>query len=272
MAAKKKITTTEEIIEDPPKEYSDIHNKTIREVVEDATTEPAEEKPPVVVKEAKPPEPEEETIEFDPEDFKKKTIAEAADTIIARISGTKDNPNEKDKELLSPWQKEKRNPRDYDEIAEWAVQKAQIMADKRAKEAQDSSEKQKQAYAQSQKENADRINSFIDKELGELYEEGKLPKVKNKDDARDPGIMARQALFKTMLDVNQKLTSEGKPAEYSIYKIFTKYYKSPTRQPAGADAPISIGRSGQNDTDSDQQINYLKDIHKKSFYELLRGR
>jgi len=277
MASRK--TTTTVVEEETPKketEYDKLHDNSMRDVVEETVT-PKDDKP--APKKDKPKDkatvqvnPDEEEVDFDPEEFRKKTIAEAADTIIARIAGVKDDKNEKDRELISPWIKEKRNPRDYDEIAEWAVQKNQILQERRAREQEEQTKQQKAAYEAAQKENADRINAFIDKELGELVQDGKIPKIEDEKNPKDPGVIARQALFKAMLDVNQQLSKEGKPLEYSIYKIYSKYYKSPSRQPAGADAPVSVASRGTSETSTDDQIDYIRDIRRKPWHQILRGK
>lgn len=263
MPKKKVITTTEEVVDEAPKEYTDLHDKPMRQVVEE-TIEPEEEKP---VQKVEPPKEEGETIEFDPAEFKKEVTAQAQKEIIERITGTKEKKSEDD-ELTSPWKKENRNPKDYDEIAEWAVQKKAVLDQRAQVAAVEKNKKDMETYQAQQGEQTKRINDYIDRELEELYEEKKIPRIKDKDDVNDPGIVARKALFQSMLDVNDQLRKDNKPAEYSIYKIFTKFYKSPSRQPAGADAPVSLGRSRASEGDT-EQVKYA-DIHRKSWGELLR--
>jgi hypothetical protein len=78
----------------------------------------------------------------------------------------------------------------------------------------------------------------------------------------------RKELFKTMLDVNTERQKEGKAPIYSIKEVFYEHYKK-DKQPAGADAPISMGK-GVNPPE-EKDINYAE-VHKKSFADILMGK
>ena len=253
--AKKKTTVIEEEI---PNEYKDIHETSIEDIVG------APSKEEKAVEESKAPETllkeevKEEEIPFDPEAYKKEVLAEAAE-LIEKTTGTKEVKNEVDTELQSPWAKENRTPKDYEEVADWAVEKKAIL-DKRAQEEYTKQQaEQKKIAEETNKKQIDDFNKFVDEQLNDLYASGKLPKDED----------SRKALFQAMLDVNVARSKAGKAPIYSIKEIFYEHYKAPNAQPAGADAPVSPSRSGAG-TDM-KELDY-NDIHKRSFFDILSGK
>lgn len=219
-----------------------------------------EKKPEETPKEEPKEEPKKpEETEIDEDEFTEKVSKSVADRLAKQITGQDEKKKDDvDQELVSPWTKEGRNPKDYDEIADWAMQKKEVLDKRRAVEEQKATEEQNQQKAQQEEaqraadeERAKSFNQVIDDELDELYTNNKLPRVKDKDDANDPGVVARKALFQTMLDVNMKRKAEGKPAIMSVSRIFHTYYTPPTQQRPGADAPISMGQGAPEETDPD---------------------
>lgn len=265
--AKKKVTTVTEEVDDAPEvKYDDIHKKDMDEVVADAVTTPDEEN--VVEKKAKEPketpkeEKKEEEIEFDPEKLKQEAKDEVKQEMADILTGKK---GEEKKDEYEEWAKkvfdETGKPPNWKQAAEFIKDKAkaEIKEEEKAKEKEvaDKQEADKKQEANVTKE----WNTFIDRELEELYAENKLPRIINAEDKNDPGVVARKALFTTMYETNQKLIAEGKPIEYSVYKIFHRYHKAPNAQPAGADAPISAGSgSGASGAEPEDAVNY-KEIH-----------
>lgn len=198
--------------------------------------------------------PKEEPKAIDEDELTEKISKAVSDKVLKQMTGEDEKKKgDADQELVSPWTKEGRNPKDYDEIADWAMTKNEILSTRKAEESerqrqeQETQQKQVQeeqdkTQKQIQEEQAKAFNQVIDDELDELYTNNKLPRIKNKDDAKDPGVIARKHLFQTMLDINNQRKEEGKPAIMSVSRIFHTYYKPPTTQPAGADAPISLGQ------------------------------
>lgn len=261
MANKKKTTTVTE--EEVP--YEEIHEKSMQELAEDKI----EEKEPVKAEEKtpEPPKEVEKEIEFDPEQLKREAAEQATNALLERLTGVKEKKNEQDEELMSPWAKEGRNPKDYEEIADWAVSKKQILDDRRAKELEVTTQKQREDQAKVEKEKEQGFLSFVDEELGELYEFGQLPKIKDASNQNDPGVVATNALLQTMATVNAERNSKGLPLIYSVNKIYHHFYKAPNRQPAGADAPVSGSRGASASEPDDNTFVYARD-HKKSFQQL----
>jgi hypothetical protein len=274
--ARKKVTTVTE--EDVPEgvDYKKMHDQDISEVVSDATKpEPPEDN--AVEKKAKEiPKKDDEEVdveleELDTEALKKEAAAEAKKQVIEALQ---DKPKEEVDEYEA-WAKkvfdETGKQPNWKQAAEFIKENAkrEIRAEEEAKAKEE--EDKKATQAEEEKKVTSDWNAFIDRELDDLYAESKLPKIKDANSATDPGVVARKALFQTMLDVNTKLQSEGKPIEYSIYKIFHKYYKAPNRQPAGADAPIAGGTGGNaapEDKVSYQELkkpwhSFLSDLVKK---------
>lgn len=265
MANKKKTTT---ITEEEVPAYEDIHEKTMQELAEDKVEEKEEvrepEKPVEEVKEEVRTEP---VPQFDPEQLKREAAEAATNALLERLTGVKEKKNEGDEELTSPWAKEGRTPKDYEEIADWAVSKKQILDDRRAKEVEANTKEAREASEKVEREREQGFLTFVDEELKELYEEGRLPKIKDANNPNDPGVVATNSLLQTMATVNAERNTKGQPLIYSINKIFHSHYKAPNRQPAGADAPVSGSRGASSNEADDTTFVYARD-HKKTFQQL----
>jgi hypothetical protein len=68
-----------------------------------------------------------------------------------------------------------------------------------------------------------------------------------------------------MVDVNVARVKEGKDPIMDIELIAYKYYKPKAVQPAGADAPVSMGKQSGGTEDA-QEMDY-REIHGKSFLD-----
>lgn len=244
--AKKKV----EFVAEVPDKEEELDYKEIHETkVEDIVGTPTPEEPKEVKEEPKvePEEKKEEGVDFDPDALTQKISEETAKRIIEATTKKEEPKVEVDEELISPWAKEGRAPKDYEEITDWAIKKAKIL-DKREAEAealkQEEVKKQTEEYNKAQIE---QFNKYTDEQLSDLKAAGKI---KTADE--------QKALFQKMLEVNQARAKEGKSPIYSVKEIFYEHYTPPTAQPAGADAPISPGASTVES--ESKEINYLKDV------------
>ena len=270
---KKKTTVIEEEV--PEVKYEDVHDKDMSEVIKDSEPEnPIETKAKEIKETPKEEEPKEEVeeVKFDAEKFQEETIEKVskatADKITRALGGEETTDVQKDKyqEIADKFTSEKGRPPTWHELVPFIVEeaKASIKADQE-KYAQDQAEKDKQ-LKEIESENLQKVNEVLDEELTELYASNKLPKIVDKEDQNDPGIVARKALFQTMLEVNAQREKEGKPLIYSVHRIFNNYYKAPG-QPAGADAPVSVG---DNKVGESPSTYTYKDI-KRPWSEIISG-
>lgn len=284
----KKQKTAAEETQELVQKIQDDEIKKIDVSFEDLEEEPKTEEPSTeiekkveekrVVPEDKEEQKVEKETEIDEDQLTDKISKRVADTLVKQLTGTADKPaDSEDQELVSPWKKEGRNPVDYDEITEWAVKKIEILSERRQEAERKAKEEQEALTAQQQEElkkyqeeQNKAFNQVIDDELDELYTNNKLPRIKDKDDPKDIGVIARRALFQTMLDVNEKRRAEGKQPIMSVSRIFHTYYKQPSLQPAGADAPISMGQGSAEATDPDEYsyTDLKKDQRKWGFFRL----
>ena len=291
------------------KEYQDLHNKSLQQIMLDEQRaareeenkaidtanpidtdnvnrdEPKEEKPTPPVEEAK------EEPKVDVEAITKKAVEEALATARAeeakRLEETKQKEEEaKQKELLKDdlvpaWVKEERQPASYEEIAAESkrIAKLETLAEIDAREAQrtqqaEAQRKQEEERANSvqkqQEEFNKQLQSEMDLDLNDLYSGNKLPKIADANNPNDEGILARNALFQAGIQVNQERATKGLPPIRSIKLIYYEHYKAPGQQPAGANAPV-MGNAAPpaNPNPSDDEYNWARD-HNKSPRQLLR--
>lgn len=261
--AKRKVTTIEEDIDEKDTNYQDLHRKDMDEVIRDAHA-PVEEPVNPVEEKAKDIKPDEEEVEVELEELDEKKLkdeaaAQAKAEILEALKGKDADSTQQNVDEYDAWAKkvfaDTGKPPNWKQAADFIkdITKRDILKEQQEKAEKD--EADRKAKKDAEESQAKTINEFIDRELDELYDEGKLPKVVNKDDEHDPGMVARRELFQTMYNVNQKLTAEGKTPEYSVYKVFHKYYKAPS-QPPGADAPVMGGNTGVVSNDQSENINY----------------
>src|SRR3990167_6248738 len=163
----------------------------------------------------------------------------------------------------SPWAKEGRNPRDYDEIAEWS---AQLMEKKQTEaKAQEQTETTEREAAQvaAQAERATSFNKYWDTQLNELFEGGRIPPITDVKNENDPGVVARKDLFTKMIEVNEQRVKDGKEPIYSLKEIFYEHYSN---EEPGMSAPVSAGR-GTVPAEG-EQYEY---VGKQSFFDILKS-
>ena len=266
------VDTTTVSTTEPEVKYEDIANKSVDEVIKDVEQAAAESPNPVEQKAEEVKELEKAAeVEFDPEKFKQDIVNEMRNVIVDNMSGksAEDKKEAVDKWsefAKTTWEKENRNPT-YTEALQFVKEqtKEELKAEQQ-QEAKAQEDQQKEA-ATKQEETSKFINELIDDELNELYTTGKLPRITDPNDQADPGVVARKALFQTMLEVNQKRQAEGKPTIYSVHRIYNTYYKPP-QVPAGADAPVAGGNRATAPESS--EVKY-SEIHGKPISSFLDG-
>jgi len=253
-------------VEPPEVDYNDIHTTPIEDIL---SAPSAEEEP---VKDEKVEEPVKETpkeevtyeeVPFDPETYKKQLrdeiLGEASKLVEKTVPAPKaDQP---DDELVSPWDKEKRTPKDYNEITDWAIQKQQILNKRAEAEHQKEVENQKKVAEDQNKQQIESFNKYTDELLNDLRNSGKLAKVVNPNDPNDPGVIAQKALFQKMLDVNIERQKQNKQPVYSVKEIYYDHFQNVKPEPEevpGADAPVSPSKASPS-TET-KELDYVKDI------------
>ena len=229
------------------------------EVTPEAPAETTTETPTVKVEpKEEPQEPEVDISAIEAEVTKK-----VSERIIKTLTGGSEEEIKGALGEQSPWAKEGRNPKDYDEIAQWATELALKKQEAvKAQETEDAKEKEKEA-AKLQTERAEAFNKYWDTQLNELYEGGKLPKIKNAEDENDLGVKARKALFSKMIEVNEQRTKEGKEPIYSLKEI---YYEHPINEEPGMEAPVSAGRGAVPAEGEGYEY-----VGNKSFLDIIKG-
>lgn len=277
------------------REASEFLGETVKngQIVEKETENKVEKKAKATAKESKAKSDtkeivkEDEGVDFDPDKFKADIVAE----LDKRIPGTKQEKEEvKEKkdaleEYLAKAKAEGRNPtwseairvvaeigsnQAYERIkAEQAAEKAK--ADEEAKTQQETAA----AVQKQQEEYQAYLNKNIDEDLSDLYSLGKLTRIQNPEDPNDSGVKQRKALFQAMFDLNTKRAAEGKRPVTSVKEVYYEHFEDPLKQPAGANAPVSIGK-GSIAPDDNSKYSYW-DIHgtpnrPKDFVDIARGR
>lgn len=239
--------------------------------------EPAEETP---AEETPVEETPEVKVEIAPEEIAAEVKSEFTKKILDAIGMT--TREAVDEDLLPPWEKEKRNPKSYGEIAEWSAELADKRAEQRkAKEAEDAKAVEA-GNVEAQTTYNQALNRAWDEQLDEMREAGLIPRVDatvaaklkarkelTEDEKADPGLAAQRRMFEIMYNVSQERGKVGKSPITSLKEVFYEYYSKEEDQPAGADAPISGGEKavahGRNN-----ELDY-DDIRTKDFYTLIRG-
>lgn len=244
-------------VEEPKEEvvdYKEVHETDIKDIIGAPETEEHEtvEEPKI---EEKP-----EEKEFDPDKFKEE-ITKDLEAKIAESNKQEVVEAKGDDELISPWAKEGRTPKDYEEVADWGIQKARVLSEREeAHKAELQAEETKKAEEYNLKQ-IENFNKYTDMQLQDLKEAGKIT---TPDE--------RKELFQTMLDVNTARQKENKPPVTSIKEIFYEHYKPvKNQQPAGADAPVSSAKQSGISSD-EKEVNYIKDVRNKSLIDILMGK
>lgn len=166
---------------------------------------------------------------------------DAAQKLIEEQTGSK-----KDADEQYPWEKEDREPTQR-EVLDYVAERTIQLQDERKAE---SERVQKEQQNQNIEENKKIWNGNIEFLESNNY----IPKVVNKEDKDDPGLLARTKLFEQAVLHN----------ELDLEKVYWRYIKpNEGKQPAGADAPIARGANADTEPKKDDDEFYYDDIHNK---------
>jgi len=255
----------------------DIQDKSLEETVADELKEADKETPEETPKET-PKESEKEeksdkedktpAVEVDEKEIADKLKAEFMEDIRKKLGfDKKDEEKAKEEGLTPPWIKEKRNPKDYNEVAEWGA----TIAENKIKQQQEAQQQKQQQAVESQKARKQQLNEYWDEQLKELRELNKIPSVQDNTNPRDAGVSAEADLFTQLTDFNKKRIAEGKDQLLNLKEFAAYHYKPKREQPAGADAPVGGAGYVPPPTGGDEDFKY-EDIHKKSLEDIISGK
>jgi len=253
--------------------YKEVHEETPKEIAENKVV--PEEKPAEPTEEEKAKIATDEKAKADEEAAKKaeeeeKAVApeELAEDISQRLAeklSPKEKEEAKDKytEFFEKVKAEKGREPNWIELSQFIEDQAIAANEKKQEEAKKAEDVRKEEENKATEAFTKRFNAQLDEELEELYKSGNLTAIKDPKNPSDQGIIERKALFQAMLDTNAKRATEGKDAILSIARIFYGgYYTKPNAQPAGSEAPVSMGTGTPSGGEGEQEIDYNKDVKK----------
>jgi hypothetical protein len=267
MAKKKTVTTVEEV-DEPQLTPAEIQAQRIsderatkflgEEVKDGKVVEPKEEVKEEVKEPEAPKEDETETVEFDPEAFKKEVAEQTRKELLETLQGNNKKETEENVDAYVKYQEEfnKTNNRQptWFEVAkfmeEQALERLEAKQAAKAKEAEEERNKQAEVV----QKNTEETNKYIESTLNELYENEKLPQIQNKEDKDDYGLKVQHALIEKVVEVNSKRIQENLPPK-TLKEIFYEDFELPRKEVAGANAPTNMGRGGYT-PDETQELDY----------------
>lgn len=208
------------------------------------------------------------------------------DEILNKDKDIQEKQKEAD-ELVASWDKEKRLPKDYQELISETMRISDVKMEQRLRtqrneEAKKRDEVEKERVAKettTKTEEARKLEDFnkaIASDLDEIYNAKLLPRPSkieeiNNPDTTDKNAKETQKVLQFGIELNQRLVKEGKPPVTSLSKIYFLHYqptisKAPKKeeQPAGADAPIAGGRNTPSGEDSAKIISYTQ-LHNETW-------
>lgn len=268
--------TPESKTEEDNVSYKELHDQSIREIAQEEPKK--EEKVEVEKKQEEKP--------IDIEEVAKKSADEAARKVLEeqreqeereleqkqKEEESKIDPKDKAKaeyeQMRADFEKENgRNPT-WDELAIKIEERTIAKLEERQKERLRIEEEKNKKDLAEREEETKRINTFVDDELNDLYNAGELTRIKDPNNPSDQGVIERRELMKTWMEVNNERRAKGLPEIISATRIHRFYYKRPSAQPPGADAPVSGSRNSSVTSDGDQSYSY-QDL-KKPWYSFGR--
>ena len=291
MAKKKTDLREEEEVKQPDEmSYEELHNIDYKQIAAKGELDKLEAEEEPVEEEIEYEEPVEETpkptktpkltrndVKAEVETAVKEALeADRREREEKALEAEKREKIEAGKSHTPKWVEENRVPKSYEEIYE-ETKKASIdefearMAERdearRLAEKEDQERKAK-IEADNGRYNED-LNHRLELDMNELYNEGKLPRIKDENDPDDEGVKARNELFQTGIETNRQRVAKGLPPVSDIKRIFYENYEPDDEQPAGEDAPIMGNRPDSTSYEDDNKISY-QDLHKKSYREILQ--
>lgn len=261
----------EEIKEEPKKEVKEAPKEEIKEVLKE---EPKIDVEKVATEAAR------KAAEEVRKDFEAK-----AQAILDKDKSLEEKQKELDA-LIPVWEKEKRLPKDWRESLSELTRINDLKIEQRlkaAREAQEKEESDRKAKESKSKEDQQkayqdeltRLNKQVEEDLESLFQAGhiKRPADINKVDSED--AKEYKEFMEFGIKLNQELAKEKKPAVKSLYKLYLDHYKpfkdaqGKSKQPAGADAPISGATPVVTKREPEGYV-YVRD-HFRTFRQIARG-
>ena len=184
--------------------------------------------------------------------------AKVRDDIVKSITGDKPKPEDQ-----SPWEREGREPKSYEEVAKYGEERAvKKIKEEQAEQAKKQAEETKKTQEQT-KEKEEAQNKYWTGQLKQLVEEGHLPAPaetiqakldKNEQltakEMEDPGVKARADLWAKAREAK----------EPNLRLVYFEHLKN--EKPAGASAPVLGSRKAVNQAGK-EEFTY-EDIHFKT--------
>ena len=197
-------------------------------------------------------------------DVSDKVSEDVTDKLVERIVG------KESKKDLSPWKKEDRNPRNYEEVVDWATKQSEAKMEAKLA-ARD--KKTKDATSDANKKEADtqkKYNEYWNTQMDKLTTEGRIPEVNkdiqkkidakeelNEEDQKDPGVKARKDIYDLA----------AKHKESNLRLVYYDHYKA--KKPEGASAPV-LGSTRGVTPATGEEFSY-EDIHNKTVSDIIAG-
>lgn len=263
------VTVDTPVEETPDYSYDEVHKPTTAQIVKNEELpkeEPKKEEPKV--EEPKVEEPKEEDVEVDPKEMAKEIAEEVAKNLKEATPEKKEETKDAYELFFEKTKAEKGRDPNWIEVSKFIQEQTRESIKQEQLEAQKVDDERKEIERKSTEELTKRFNETLDEELKELYTKGELTPIKDKSNPNDQGVMERNSLFQKMYDVNQERATKGQPPIMSISRIKYGYWEKPNAQPAGSDAPISMGHGSPASDDGEQELDYTRDVNKgwRSFH------
>jgi hypothetical protein len=256
------------------------------------TPEPPKEDKVDVEKVKKEAKEEAEKIANEKVEATRKEFQAKIDEILNKDKSLEEKQKESD-ELVAIWDKEKRLPKDWKEIASEQLRisdakveqrlKAQEEARQKAEEERRQQETQaKETEAKTAAERQEAFNRQLADEMEEMYSSNFLkrpstPEEINNENTTDEGAKETREVLKFGVKLNTERHEKGLQPVTSFSKIYFMYYKpfieaqgKKDDQPAGADAPVSGAKMADVQPKSDGGYVYARD-HGKSFRQIVQA-
>lgn len=204
-----------------------------------------------------PKDEEEETpVDIDTSALKKEVTETVSKELVDKLNKTL--VGEPVTEADTPWGKEGRNPKSWDEVANYMVEKSEKVREEKAKQ----TEKQQKEAADA---NVKAWNQIWDAEIHDLQEAGSIPKIEDKSNPNDPGIKAIQRLFEEAT----KMTTEGRLPTKSLKVAYYEVVSKMKQEPPGGNAPV-FGQRTPTAPDKGPGYSY-EELHNTSMDDILSG-
>ena len=259
------------VVETPVVETPEFKNEDLKKPFEEIASNkelPVEEK-----KEEKPeekPEEKEEEIVIDPNKIAEDVAAKVTENLKpAEVEEKKEEVKDAYQEFFDKVKAEKGREPNWAEVSKFIQEQTLASIKEERVQEQKAEDERKATETKATEELTKRFNATLDEEIQELYDKGELTPIKDKNNPNDQGVIERKSLFQKMLDVNIERANfrseeypNGKPPIMSIMRIKLGYWTKPEAQPAGEEAPISMGKGSPAGEGEESELDYSKDVHK----------